>query len=236
MSLISLQQVHKYYHLGQNRITALQDVNLEITAGEFVAVWGPSGSGKSTLCNLIGLIDNPSLGEVFLNGKAVASLDDDRLSELRNSSIGFVFQNFNLIPVLTAQENVMLPLQVRGQSSKEAAGRAAELFDELDLTAYVGHRPDKLSGGQQQRVAIARALITDPAIVIADEPTANLDSATAVKIITLMRKLNERRGTTFLFSTHDQRLLDRVSRHVLLRDGSVALDGEGGASLASVSS
>jgi putative ABC transport system ATP-binding protein len=236
MSLIALQQVHKYYRMGQNQIAALQDVNLEIAAGEFVAVWGPSGSGKSTLCNLVGLLDNPSLGEVFLNGKAVSGLDDDRLSELRNSSIGFVFQNFNLIPVLTALENVMLPLQVRGQPSKEAASRAFELLDELELSEHVRHRPDKLSGGQQQRVAIARALITDPAIVIADEPTANLDSITAVKIITLMRKLNERRGTTFLFSTHDQRLLDRVSRHVLLRDGSVAQDEADGALPAFLSS
>ena len=130
----------------------------------------------------------------------------------------------------------MLPLQVRGQSSKEAADRAAGLFDELELTAYIRHRPDKLSGGQQQRVAIARALVTDPAIVIADEPTANLDSETAVKIITLMRKLNERRGTTFLFSTHDQRLLDRVSRHVLLRDGSIDHDEVGATSPPSMTS
>jgi len=227
MPLINLHRVYKYYRLGQNRITALRDINLEIGAGEFVAVWGPSGSGKSTLCNLVGLLDEPSSGEIFLDGRALAGLDDDRLSELRNSCIGFVFQNFNLVPVLTALENVMLPLQVRGRSLRTAAARAEKLLEELELAEFLHHRPDKLSGGQQQRVAIARALITEPHIVIADEPTANLDSVTAVKIIALMRSLNKSLGTTFLFSTHDQRLLDRVSRHILLRDGSVLRDEAG---------
>lgn len=224
MALIELKQVHKYYHLGETRIAALKGVDLTICKGEFLAIWGPSGSGKSTLCNLIGMIDDPSSGVVLLEGQAAGKLSDDKRSELRNRAIGFIFQTFNLIPVLSALENVMLPLQIRGDVAAKAEEKATQLLSDLGLAEHIQHRPHKLSGGQQQRVAIARALITEPALIVADEPTANLDSQTAMKIVDLMRQLNRQGGTTFIFSTHDQRLLGRADRQVLLRDGLVADD------------
>lgn len=222
--LVELHQVGKIYYLGENRITALKSVNLSIQRGEFVAVWGPSGSGKSTLCNLIGLLDICSSGTVRFDGQDVTALSDDRRSELRNRGIGFVFQNFNLIPVLSALENVMLPLQIAGISTGRAKRAARKRLAEVGLGEHEAHRPAKLSGGQQQRVAIARALVTDPALVIADEPTANLDSENALRITELMRRLNSNNGTTFVFSTHDQRLLERVERQILMRDGEIIDD------------
>ncbi|MBI4859584.1 MAG: ABC transporter ATP-binding protein [Candidatus Riflebacteria bacterium] len=176
---------------------------------------------KSTLLNLVGLIDFSTTGTVSFDGQCVSSFTDDQLSTIRNTRIGFIFQGFNLIPVLTALENVMLPLHVMGVAGPSAMARALAILDELGLATHLSHRPHKLSGGQQQRVAIARALVTQPLLVIADEPTANLDSATARTIIDLMREVNLRHGTTFLFSTHDQRLLDRVTRRVHLEDGRV---------------
>jgi putative ABC transport system ATP-binding protein len=222
--LVELRQVGKIYHLGESRITALKGVNLSIHRGEFVAVWGPSGSGKSTLCNLIGLLDTCSSGTVHFEGQDVTALSDDQRSELRNRAIGFVFQSFNLIPVLSALENVMLPLQIAGVSTARAKRAARKRLAEVGLDDHAAHRPAKLSGGQQQRVAIARALVTDPALVIADEPTANLDSENALRITELMRKLNSDNGTTFVFSTHDQRLLERVERQILMRDGEIIDD------------
>jgi putative ABC transport system ATP-binding protein len=210
--------------LGETRIVALRGVDLEINRGEFLAIWGPSGSGKSTLCNLIGMIDDPSSGVVLLEGQTVGEVSDDRRSELRNRAIGFIFQTFNLIPVLSALENVMLPLQIRGDVPAQAEETAMQLLSDLGLAEHIQHRPHKLSGGQQQRVAIARALITNPELVIADEPTANLDSETAIKIVDLMRQLNRQGRTTFIFSTHDQRLLGGADRQVLLRDGLVVED------------
>lgn len=224
MPLIELKQAHKYYQLGETRIAALRGVDLTIHRGEFLAVWGPSGSGKSTLCNLIGMIDDPSSGTLLLEGRQLTQLPDDERSELRNRTIGFIFQSFNLIPVLSALENVMLPLQIRGDVPAKAEEQAMQLLSDLGLAEHIEHRPHKLSGGQQQRVAIARALITDPVLIIADEPTANLDSETAIKIIDLMRQLNRQSGTTFIFSTHDQCLLGRANRQVLLRDGLVVED------------
>jgi len=220
-SLTQLSSVSKEYLLGDVRIPALREVNLEICPGEFIAVWGPSGSGKSTLLNLVGLIDFSTSGTVSFEGRNVREYADDQLSMIRNTKIGFIFQGFNLIPVLTALENVMLPLHVMGTASLEARSRALAILDELGLSSHLAHRPQKLSGGQQQRVAIARALVTAPPLVIADEPTANLDSTTARMIIDLMREINSRHGTTFVFSTHDQRLLDRVTRRVLLEDGRI---------------
>jgi putative ABC transport system ATP-binding protein len=199
-------------------------VDLDIEAGEFVAIWGPSGCGKSTLCNMIGMIDIPTSGTIEFVGHDAISLSDDEKSELRNHAIGFVFQHFNLVPVLSALENVMLPLQIQGDASKVAREKATEALMEMNLAEYLDHRPQKLSGGQQQRVAIARALVTKPKLVIADEPTANLDSENAHKIIDLMREMSQKKGTTFVFSTHDQRLLDRVQRLVHLQDGSVLED------------
>jgi len=224
MKVAQTQNLRKTYHFGDTEVHALREVSLEIDEHEFIAVWGPSGSGKSTLCNLIGLLDVPTSGEVLVGGQIASGLTDARRSELRNSSIGFVFQNFNLIPVLTALENVMLPLQISGVSKKEASRRAEALLEEVELSDRMRHRPQKMSGGQQQRVAVARALVTDPALVIADEPTANLDTKNANLIIDLMRKINQERGAAFIFSTHDDRLLDRVDRRIHLQDGEVIED------------
>ncbi len=224
MKVAETRNLKKSYHFGDIEVAALRDVSLEIEEHEFIAVWGPSGSGKSTLCNLIGLLDTPTAGEVRISGTPAAGLSDASRSELRNASIGFVFQSFNLIPVLSALENVMLPLQIHGVSKTEAAERAAKLLDEVELSDRLHHRPQKMSGGQQQRVAIARALVTDPVLVIADEPTANLDTHNANLIIDLMRRINHERGAAFLFSTHDDRLLDRVDRKIHLQDGEIIED------------
>ena len=228
MKVVQTQKINKTYHFGDVEVTALHEVCLEIEEREFIAVSGPSGSGKSTLCNLIGLLDTPTSGEVLIQETPANGLSDAERSDLRNSSIGFVFQNFNLIPVLTALENVMLPLQVTGVSKTEAQERAGALLNEVDLGDRMGHRPVKMSGGQQQRVAIARALVTDPLLVLADEPTANLDTKNANLIIDLMRRINRERGAAFLFSTHDDRLLDRVDRRVHLQDGVVIEDDRSG--------
>jgi putative ABC transport system ATP-binding protein len=224
MKVAQTQNLRKTYHFGDTEVHALREVSLEIGEHEFVAIWGPSGSGKSTLCNLIGLLDVPTAGEVIVGGQVASGLTDARRSELRNASIGFVFQNFNLIPVLTALENVMLPLQISGIPKKEASNRAERLLEEVELSDRMHHRPQKMSGGQQQRVAVARALVTDPALVIADEPTANLDTQNANLIIDLMRKINQDRGAAFVFSTHDDRLLDRVDRRIHLQDGEIVDD------------
>ncbi|MBE9547114.1 MAG: ABC transporter ATP-binding protein [Proteobacteria bacterium] len=224
MELIEMKDIKKDYFLGEMVVHALRGVDLTIEREEFVAIWGPSGSGKTTLLNLIGAIDEASSGQLFIEGEEVKKLSDDRRTELRNRAIGFIFQGFNLIPVLSALENVMLPLEIRGISFSDAKNRALGRLDEVGLSDFVRHRPDKLSGGQRQRVAIARALVTNPSLVIADEPTANLDSVTSHKIIELMRALNEKEKTTFIFSTHDPRLLDQVKRLVRLEDGRI-LDG-----------
>jgi putative ABC transport system ATP-binding protein len=224
MPLIELRQVYKNYHLGETSIRALRGIDLRIESGELVAIWGPSGSGKSTLCNIIGMLDTPSSGSVLFEGKDVSGLSDEKRSELRNKTLGFVFQTFNLIPVLSALENVILPLEISGESGVTARKKAMRQLADLGLSEHLAHRPNKLSGGQQQRVAIARALINDPAIVLADEPTANLDSDTAVKIINLMSELNQKSGATFIFSTHDQRLLAKINRKILLRDGIIIQD------------
>ncbi len=222
MNLIELKTITKKYKLGQTNITALNKVNLEFKKGEFTAVWGPSGSGKTTLLNLIGTIDDPSSGSILINGKDVSKMTDNQKSDYRNKQIGFIFQNFNLVPVLTALENVMLPLQIQKVSSGVARKKAFQRLKEVGLDHLSNNRPDKMSGGQRQRVAIARALVTDPSIVIADEPTANLDLNTSINIIEIMQELNQRDGATFLFSTHDQRLLDRMNRLVKLEDGCLA--------------
>lgn len=221
MALIEARDIGKDYQLGETVVHALTDLNLTIDPGEFVAISGPSGSGKTTLLNLIGAIDEPTAGQVFIDGVDIGQLSDNRRTELRNDSIGFIFQNFNLIPVLTALENVMLPVQIRGVSATQAKKTALDRLAEVGLAQQAAHRPDKMSGGQQQRVAIARALVANPSLVIADEPTANLDSATAKSIIDLMQDLNKKEETTFIFSTHDQRLLDQVKRNVHLKDGRI---------------
>jgi putative ABC transport system ATP-binding protein len=225
VALIEMKGIRKDYHLGETVVHALRGIDLQIDKGEFVGVWGPSGSGKTTVLNLIGAIDEPTEGRLTIANTDIQSLSDNKRSELRNLTIGFIFQGFNLIPVLSALENVMLPLQIRGVSAREAKAKALSRLAEVGLSEFVVHRPFKMSGGQQQRVAIARALAAEPSLVIADEPTANLDSETARTIIDIMHELNKKDGTTFLFSTHDQRLLDRVERHIRLEDGRIINGG-----------
>jgi putative ABC transport system ATP-binding protein len=227
MALIEMEDVKKDYSLGETVVHALRGIDLEIEEGEFIGIWGPSGSGKTTLLNLIGAIDEPSSGHLAIAGKDIQALSDNQKSEFRNDTIGYIFQGFNLVPVLSALENVMLPLQIKGTPFGKARERALGRLAEVGLTELVNHRPAKMSGGQQQRVAIARALINRPSLVIADEPTANLDSKTAHMILDLMRDLNEKERTTFIFSTHDQRLLDRVKRLVRLEDGLIVEGGKG---------
>ncbi len=225
MPLIQMENVTKDYYLGKTVVRALRGVSLNINEGEFVAVWGPSGSGKTTLLNLMGAIDEPSSGNLSIRGQNILRLSDNDKSDLRIRHIGFVFQHFNLLPVLTALENVMLPLQIEGVSAGEARRRALERINQLGLADFIKHRPDKLSGGQQQRVAIARALVTNPSLIIADEPTGNLDSDTATSTIKLMRDLNRQEGTTFIFSTHDTRLLSHAERLIHLVDGKISANG-----------
>lgn len=224
MPLVELCHLSKTYKLGEQTIVALRRVCLRIFPGEFVGVWGPSGSGKSTLCNLTGLLDVPSSGTVHFSGSDATTLSDECRSEMRNKYIGFIFQSFNLIPVLSALENVMLPLQIGKEQAAVAKRLASERLAEVGLSEFAVHRPANLSGGQQQRVAIARALVAAPALIIADEPTANLDSENALKITELMQRINSTHGTTFLFSTHDHRLLERVERQILMRDGEIIED------------
>jgi putative ABC transport system ATP-binding protein len=224
MPLIALENVTRTYQLGVTTVRALRGIDLSIEAGEFVALWGPSGSGKSTLCHLMGLVDIPTTGRVQINGRDAVGLSDDLRSEHRNRSVGFIFQQFNLLPVLSALENVMLPLSIRGAGGNAMRRDAAAILGEVGLGDCLHQRPDQLSGGQRQRVAIARALVTTPPVVIADEPTANLDSENARRIVDLMRTLQSSRGTTFLFATHDQRLLERVSRRIRLEDGVIRED------------
>jgi putative ABC transport system ATP-binding protein len=222
--LLRLREVRRRFLLGETEVEALKGVSLDVHAGEFLAVWGPSGSGKSTLMNIIGLTDAPSAGEVWFDEQDTRRLADDELTEFRGHKIGFVFQGFNLVPVLTALENVMLPLQIQGTSESEARTRAMAALAEVGLAKFTASRPDKLSGGQRQRVAIARALVVRPRLVIADEPTANLDSENSRMVVDLMREMNRARGVTFVFTTHDPRLLEHVDRKILLHDGQIESD------------
>lgn len=221
MNILEFHNVKKDYHLGETIVHALQGVDLTVQQGEFTAILGASGSGKTTLLNLAGAIDDPTCGTVFINGQNISGLSDNQKAELRNKTIGYIFQMFNLISVLSALENVMLSLQIRGGRLSAIREEAARRLDDVGLADHMHHRPDKLSGGQRQRVAIARALITKPLLVFADEPTANLDHGTATSIIELMREMNEKENVTFVFSTHDQRLIDRVKRVVRLEDGKI---------------
>ena len=222
--ILRLRDVRRRFQLGETTIDALHSVSLDIHAGEFLAVWGPSGSGKTTLMNIIGLIDAPTAGDVHFGDHATRGLSDNALTEFRARKIGFVFQNFNLVPVLSALENVMLPLQIQGVSERSARERARAALVDVGLERFREARPDKLSGGQRQRVAIARALVVDPALVIADEPTANLDSENSRMVVDLMREMNREHKVTFVFTTHDPRLLDHVDRKILLRDGCIESD------------
>jgi len=221
MGILEFNNVKKEYRLGETMVRALRGVDLTVGKGEFIAVLGASGSGKTTLLNLAGAIDEPTEGEVRVNGQAISGMADNAKAELRNRTIGYIFQNFNLVSVLTALENVMLSLQIRGNRAADIRRTASQRLDDVGLADFMRHRPDKLSGGQRQRVAIARALVTNPLLVLADEPTANLDHETAQSIIDLMKELNEKEGVTFLFSTHDQRLINEVKRVVRIDDGRI---------------
>jgi putative ABC transport system ATP-binding protein len=205
-------------------VNALTNVSLRVTAGEFLAISGPSGSGKTTLLNLIGCIDQPTTGQILVDGVETSKLKSGQLSTLRREKIGFVFQTFNLIPVFTAAENVEYPLLVQGVSSSQRRERVAEALESVGLSARAKQRPDLLSGGERQRVAVARAIVHRPALVLADEPTANLDTQNATQLIDLMHGLNQRLGLTFIFSTHDARLLEHTERIVHLTDGQVVSD------------
>lgn len=223
MSIVSLQDIHKTYQSGKVAFEALRGVSLEIAPGDFAVLAGPSGSGKTTLLNIIGCLDRPTRGTVALAGKMLQDLGENELAKERNLNIGFVFQNFNLIPVLSALENVEMPLVIRKVSTAERRRRAEYWLTEMGLESFMAHRPGELSGGQQQRVAIARALVGDPRLVLADEPTANLDSATGESIIALMKELNRKKGVTFLLSTHDERIIRYASAIIHLLDGKVVV-------------
>lgn len=222
--LVTAESVSRTYPLDHRPVLALDRVSLAIERAGFVAIAGPSGSGKSTLLNLIGCIDEPTSGRIFIDGADTSVLTAAQRAALRREKLGFVFQTFNLIPVFSAAENVEYPLLLSRTPSGERKRRVAEALDAVGLSQRAHHRPDLLSGGERQRVAVARAIVHQPALVLADEPTANLDTATATQLIDLMRELNRSLGVTFLFSTHDQRLLERAVRVVTLCDGRVIAD------------
>ncbi len=217
--MIEVENVVKHYYLGKRQVVALNGVSLHFGDHEFIAIIGPSGSGKSTLLHLIGCLDIPTSGLVKILDKRTDMLSDAKQSALRNKFLGFIFQSFNLIPVLTAFENVEYPLLLSGVSRKERKLRVAALLNEVGLEEHAQHRPDNLSGGQRQRVAIARALVTRPKFVLADEPTANLDSVTGTEILDLMKKINVEHGTSFVFSTHDPKISQYASKTYVLKDG-----------------
>jgi len=217
--LVLLERVSRRFPMDHTFVAALEDVSMEVGRGEFIAVAGPSGSGKSTLLNLIGCIDQPTSGTVRIDGVAVGGLASNELARLRRTKIGFIFQTFNLIPVFTAFENVEYPLLLGRISAPERRRRVQEALASVGLSDRANHRPDLLSGGERQRVAVARAIVHRPALVLADEPTANLDTRNATQLMELMRALNRELGVTFLFSTHDPRLLNLTDRVMRLCDG-----------------
>ncbi len=227
-AIVQLTSVVKEYPLGHLTVKALQGVDLAIETGEFTTIAGPSGSGKTTMLNLIGCVDIATRGTVKIDGQSTGELSDKALTELRLHKIGFIFQTFNLVAVLNVHQNVEFPLLLQGGLSKgDRDKRVREMVEKVGLTPQITQRPSELSGGQRQRVAIARALVTRPRIVLADEPTANLDSVTGGNILDLMKHLNEVEKTTFIFSTHDHRVMERADRIVKLQDGKILDDGYG---------
>jgi putative ABC transport system ATP-binding protein len=223
MSIVSIENVVKEYSLGATTVQALRGVNLVVEPGAFIAIAGPSGSGKTTLLNLIGCVDTATQGSVRVNGEDTARLTERELTNLRLNTIGFIFQSFNLVSVLTVFQNIEFPLLLQNKlKTSERKDRVNQLIEQVGLTSHLKHRPNELSGGQRQRVAIARALVTNPKIVLADEPTANLDSGTGAAIIDLMKEMNSTKGTTFIFSTHDFRVMSHANSVVQIADGAVS--------------
>jgi len=217
--ILEVRNIEKSYSLGKIQVPALRGISFNVHQGEFLAIFGPSGSGKSTLLHLMGGLDRPEEGEILIDGSNLQDLHDNELAELRLKKIGFVFQFFNLLPRLTALRNVELPLTVAGLPEKEALEKAEEMLKLMGLEARVDHRPSELSGGEQQRMAMARALINDPKIVLADEPTGNLDTKTGWELVELMRKLNKEKGQTFVMITHDPHIAETADHMIHLRDG-----------------
>jgi putative ABC transport system ATP-binding protein len=224
--VVKVQDVCKRYRLGKVMVDALRGVSLTVEREEFMAIAGPSGSGKTTLLNVIGCLDIPTSGAIVIDGVAVHGLGPNQLAEIRSKKIGFIFQSFNLIPVLTAFENVEYPLLIQGVAKAARQRAAAKAMEDVGLAHVARHRPIELSGGQQQRVAIARALVSGPSLVLADEPTANLDSQTAQGIVELMLTLNRVEGVTFIFATHDSRVMQHASRLVEISDGQIVDHGK----------
>jgi len=222
--IVTCRGITKTYGSGELAVHALSNVDLEIMQGDFATLAGPSGSGKTTLLNMIGALDLPTTGEVIVDGQALSTLSKGQLSELRLRKIGFVFQSYNLIPVLSARENIEFVLELQDCPAKDRRSRAMEALSDVGLHGMEDRRPGAMSGGQQQRVAVARALVSRPAIVLADEPTANLDSENALELVNLMYRLNQERGTTFLMGTHDARVMEHSKRHIELLDGKIDRD------------
>jgi putative ABC transport system ATP-binding protein len=218
---IHMEDVHKTYLMGEEEINALKGISIDISPGEYHVIMGPSGSGKSTFLNMVGALDTPTKGEVYFEGVALSTLNKKQLASLRANRVGFIFQTFNLVPVITALENVMLPLIFQKYSRKERKKKATEMLERVGLGDRINHRPDELSGGQQQRVAIARALAGEPSLVLADEPTGNLDLTTGFQIVELLRELNQETGITIINSTHDLKLIDIADKISWLRDGTI---------------
>jgi len=219
MSSIEAINIKKVYKMGETKVHALRGVSVKIEKGDFVVIVGPSGSGKSTLMHILGALDTPSHGKVLLEGKDISDMDEWSLAMIRRKKIGFIFQTFNLIPTLTALENVMIPLEPTNVPEEDALRRAKKLLTDVGLDDRMLHKPNELSGGQRQRVSIARALINEPEIIIADEPTGNLDTATGDHVIEIMRTLNEKEGKTFIIVTHDESLLKFATKKFYLKDG-----------------
>ena len=229
-SILHLESIQKSYKLGEVDIPALIDINISIRAGDFISFVGPSGSGNTTMLNMVGLVDIPSDGTVYLNGQDMTRASERLRTETRHQSLGFIFQTFNLLPILNVFENIEMPLLIGSNvpSKKERKKRVERLIADVGLERWTKHKPSELSGGQRQRVAIARALVTDPLLVLADEPTANLDSETGRLILDLMKKVNRDHGTTFIFSTHDPVIQDMADHVIHLKDGRIAHDSLAG--------
>jgi len=224
MKIIEIKKLHKIYNETEVEVKAINGIDLNFEEGEFAAIVGPSGSGKTTLLNIIGGLDQPSSGEIWINSTRLGDLSSSKLIDFRMKYIGFVFQAYNLIPVLTARENVEFIMHLQGRSKKERDKRAVELLNSVGLGDRVDSRPGKLSGGQQQRVAVARALASKPKFILADEPTANLDSKSTENLLDIMEKLNKEEKITFIFSTHDQRVVKKARRVITIEDGKVTSD------------